>query len=64
MNTQNDLDLITENNYMTVGLYPNFINVLTQIVHDCLFVLYQTLTQYSLYRPIVLSNKIHFPFFL
>ena len=33
MNTQNDLDFFTENNYMTVGLYANFINVLKQIVH-------------------------------
>ena len=33
MNTQNDLDFLSKNNYMTVGLYGNFINVLTQIVH-------------------------------
>ena len=33
MNTQNDLDSLSGNNYMTVGLYANFINVLTQIVH-------------------------------
>ena len=33
MNTQNDLDSLSGNNYMTIGLYANFINVLTQIVH-------------------------------
>ena len=32
MNTPNNHDFFTENNYMTVGLYACFINVLTQIV--------------------------------
>ena len=46
---------------MTVGLYANFINVLTHCT--CPFV-YQTLKriQYSLHRLIVHSNKIHFSF--
>ena len=44
---------------MTVGLYANFINVLTHCT--CPFV-YQTLKriQYSLHRLIVHSNKIQF----
>ena len=61
MNIQDDLDFLTENNNMTVGLYSNFINVLTHCT--CPFV-YQTskLKHYSLYRLIVHSNKIHFSF--
>ena len=48
--------IFTENNYMTVGLYANFINVCA-----CPFV-YQTLKlkQYSLYRLIVIQAN---PFF-